>query len=140
MKKIILSAVIMGAVLIAGQTKAQPGFRVNVQVGLPAWLPTGYASADYYYLPDVQAYYYVPQRQFIYMDGGRWTFASCLPSRYSNYDLYHGYKVAVNEPRPYLHDEIYRERFRRPVYVDRHYDNRYNHGYDNHAHNRDRWR
>jgi len=126
MKKIILSAAFFGAMLVFNQAKAQPGISVQIQVGtVPAWIPPGYGDADYYYLPDIQTYYYVPQRQFIYLDGGRWMSAPSLPACYRSYDLYHGYKVAVTEPRPYLHDNIYRERYwrgsahsRRPEYRD----------------------
>ena len=114
MKKIILSVIFFGAVLVFNQAQAQPGISVNIQVGAaPAWIPSGYNNVDYYYLPDIQAYYYVPQRQFIYMDGGRWIFGATLPVRYRSYDLYHGYKVVVNEPRPYLRDNIYKERYGR---------------------------
>ncbi|MFI5124564.1 MAG: hypothetical protein ACHQDF_04505 [Chitinophagales bacterium] len=121
MKKIILSAAFFGAMLVFNQAQAQPGISVQIQVGTaPAWIPSGYNNADYYYLPDIQTYYYVPQRQFIYMDGGRWMFAASLPAYYRSYDLYHGYKVAMTEPRPYLHDNIYRERYREgPAYYRR---------------------
>lgn len=114
MKKIILSAMFFGAFLIFNQAQAQPRVSVNIQVGpAPAWIPAGYSNADYYYLPDIQTYYYVPQRQFIYMEGNRWVRAAYLPDRYRSYDLYRGHKFMVNEPRPYLHDNIYRERYGR---------------------------
>ena len=121
MKKIILSVAIFGVMMVFSQVKAQPRVSVSIQVGAaPAWIPTGYNNVDYYYLPDIGAYYWVPQRQFIYMDGGRWVFAASLPYRYRTYDLYHGYKVVVNEPRPYLRDNIYRERYGRgPSYYSR---------------------
>lgn len=77
---------------------------VNVNIGAqPLWGPTGYDVVEYYYLPDVQMYYYVPSRQFVYLSGGNWLFASSLPARYRSYDLYSGYKVVINEPKPYLH-------------------------------------
>lgn len=114
MKKIILSAIFFAAILVFNQAQAQPGINVNIQVGAaPAWIPSGYNSVDYYYLPDIQAYYYVPRRQFIYMDGGRWIFAPTLPVRYRSYDLYRGHKVVVHGPRPYLHDNIYRQKYGR---------------------------
>jgi len=69
----------------------------------PFWGPTGYDYVQYYYLPDVEAYYYVPTHQFIYMSGRKWVFSSSLPGRYKNYDLYSGYKVVVNEPKAYMH-------------------------------------
>ena len=35
----------------------------------------GYDYAEYYYLPDIEAYYYIPRRQFVYMAGGHWVFS-----------------------------------------------------------------
>jgi hypothetical protein len=76
---------------------------VNVNIGAqPLWGPAGYDVVEYYYLPDLQMYYYVPSHQFVYLSGGNWLFASSLPARYRSYDLYSGYKVVINEPKPYL--------------------------------------
>ncbi|HEY4155208.1 MAG TPA: hypothetical protein VGM24_07265 [Puia sp.] len=117
MKKIILSAAIVGALLMFNQTQAQPEISLNVRVGAPpVWIPQGIDNTDYYYLPDIQTYYYIPRHQFIYMEGGRWMFSASLPGRYRSYDLNRGYKVVVHEPRPYLHDNIYRERYGRSGY------------------------
>lgn len=85
---------------------------VNINIGSqPLWGPVGYDVVQYYYLPDVEAYYYVPKRQFIYLSGGNWVFAASLPARYRNYDLYSGYKVVINEPRPYLHYRTHKVRY-----------------------------
>lgn len=76
---------------------------VNVNIGAqPVWGPIGYNYVEYYYLPDIEAYYYVPSRRFIYSNNGRWIFATTLPYRYRGYNIYSGYKVVINEPRPYL--------------------------------------
>jgi len=111
MKKLLLSiAFIAGTFFVTLQ--AQLKVRVGINIGTqPAWGPAGYDHADYYYLPDMDVYYNVPQRQFIYFDDGRWRFAASLPGRYGSYDLYHSYKVVVNEPRPYLRGDYYRERY-----------------------------
>jgi hypothetical protein len=83
-------------------SKAQ--VNVNVNIGAqPLWGPTGYDVVEYYYLPDLQMYYYVPSHQFVYLNGSNWVFARSLPARYRGYDLYSGYKVVINEPKPYLH-------------------------------------
>src|SRR5665213_864403 len=112
MKKIILSVTFFSVCLLFSQAQAQPGFQVHVNLGVqPAWIPQGYAGEDYYYLPDIQAYYCVPLRQFVYQEGGRWMFNASLPDRYRSYDLNRGYKVAINGPSPYLHHEIYRDRY-----------------------------
>jgi hypothetical protein len=75
------------------------------------WGPTGYDHVEYYYLPEMEVYYNVPQRRFIYLQGGYWISASSLPSRYRGYNLYNAYKVVVNEPRPYRNHQEYRERY-----------------------------
>src|ERR1700712_5301297 len=108
MKKLLtLSALVL--CITASQLHAQVKFSLNLNIGdQPAWGPTGYDRANYYYLPDVGAYYDVPNKQFIYMENNRWVFRSSLPDRYRNYDLYSGYKVVVNEPKPYLRDNYYR--------------------------------
>lgn len=95
-------------------TIAQVRVNVNINIGSqPQWGPVGYDHVDYYYMPDIDVYYYVPRQQFIYLDGARWVFAVALPDRYRSYDLYRGYKVVVNEPEPYRHCDEYRERYGR---------------------------
>lgn len=71
---------------------------VNVNIGTPpAWGPVGYSNVDYYYLPDIEAYYDIRASRFIYFSGGRWIRARYLPGPYRNYDLYGGYKVVLND-------------------------------------------
>jgi len=78
---------------------------VNVNIGTPPlWGPVGYSNVQYYYLPDVEAYYDIRATQFIYFNGGKWQRSSYLPGSYRNYDLYNGYKVVLNDyrgSRPY---------------------------------------
>jgi hypothetical protein len=113
MKKFFLiTALLTVSVIVSNNTNAQVSVGVNINIGSqPLWGPVGYDYVEYYYLPDIDAYYYVPRRQFIYLSGGRWIFSAYLPSRYRGFDLYSGYKVIINEPRPYLHAEIYRTRY-----------------------------
>ena len=71
---------------------------VNVTIGtLPLWGPVGYSNVQYYYLPDVQAYYDIRASQFIYINNGIWIRARYLPGPYRNYDLYSGYKVVLTD-------------------------------------------
>jgi len=102
MKRIIICAALFLSAAIYKDANAQVRLNVNVNIGSqPAWGPVGYDYVDYYYLPDIESYYYVPRHQFIYLSGGRWIYSSSLPPRYSNYDLYSGYKVVINQPKPY---------------------------------------
>ena len=102
MKKVFFVLAILSGMAFSGTVTAQVS--VNVNIGAqPVWGPIGYDYVEYYYMPDIEAYYYVPRRQYVYFDGGRWLFVSSLPARYRGYDLYSGYKVVINEPRPYQH-------------------------------------
>lgn len=114
MKGIMLFFLSVAGVVCAGNANGQVQVSVNVNIGSqPQWGPVGYDHVDYYYMPDIDVYYNVPRQQFIYSDGGRWVFAAVLPERYNSYDIYRGYKVVVNEPEPYRHCEVYRERYGR---------------------------
>lgn len=106
MKRILLAVVFGVASLSSINTKAQVS--VNINIGSqPQWGPTGYDHVDYYYLPDIDTYYNVPNKQYIYLNNGKWVFNNSLPSRYTNYDLYNGYKVVINSPRPYLSHKVH---------------------------------
>ena len=113
MKKLIFIGVILfTSVIVSQKAQSQVSVGVNINIGSqPVWGPVGYDYVDYYYMPDIDVYYYVPRHQFIYLSGGRWIFSAYLPVRYRGYDLYSGYKVVVNEPRPYLHANVYRARY-----------------------------
>ena len=110
MKKVILFTIIAAGSLISKPASAQVS--VNINIGAqPVWGPVGYDYVDYYYLPGIESYYYVPTRQFIYFSNGRWIFARTLPGRYSYYNIYNGYKVVINEPRPYLHFNVHKIKY-----------------------------
>ena len=101
MKRVLIAVLIGVASMSSINAKAQ--ISINVNIGQqPAWGPTGYDHVDYYYLPDVDAYYYVPGQQYVYQENNAWVWRNSLPSRYSGYDLYNGYKVVMNTPKPYL--------------------------------------
>jgi len=111
MKKLVLfAAVLMVSLFGINNAKAQVSLNINIGAQ-PVWGPTGYNHVDYYYFPDINAYYYVPTAQYIYPNGGRWVWVSNLPAQYRNFDLYRAYKVVINEPKPYLRNNIYVTRY-----------------------------
>jgi len=110
-KGIFMVALLLSGIAIQ-TTSAQLRIGININIGnQPTWGPVGYDHVDYYYLPDIDVYYNVPNRQYIYEERGRWVTTSSLPPRYRNYDLYSGYKVVVNEPTPYRHAVQYRTKY-----------------------------
>ena len=111
MKKLVLfAAVLMVSLFSINNAKAQVSLNINIG-SQPVWGPTGYNHVDYYYFPDIEAYYYVPSGQYIFLNGGRWIWANSLPAQFGNFDLYRSYKVVINEPRPYLRNNVYATRY-----------------------------
>src|ERR1051325_9202220 len=109
MKKTILIVTLLLSGFVFKTAIAQVHVRLNVNIGAqPVWGPVGYDHVEYYYMPDIDAYYYVPTRQYIYQERGRWLFAASLPPRFHNYDVYTGYKVVINEKTPYRRANNYR--------------------------------
>jgi hypothetical protein len=108
--RLVILALSLG---ITGLLHAQVS--VNINLGSPPmWGPVGYADARYYYLPDVYAYYDIHSSLFIYQSGGIWIRRAYLPSRYSNYDLYKGYKVVMTDyhgNKPYIHYKEYKSKY-----------------------------
>lgn len=101
-----LKLVIAGIFLLVS-SMVQSQVSVNVNIGTPPlWGPVGYTNVQYYFLPDVQAYYDIRATQFIYFNNGKWYRSRYLPGPYRNYDLYGGYKVVLNDyhgTRPYAY-------------------------------------
>ena len=79
----------------------------------PLWGPMGHNLASYYYLPDIETYYDIPQKKFIYWENNQWQFSSTLPERFKDYDLFKGYKVVLNRPHPYYNFEAHKARYDR---------------------------
>jgi hypothetical protein len=112
MNKLILLFALLAGSFMQQSANAQASASFSINIGVqPMWGPVGYDHAEYYYMPDIEAYYYVPKHKFIYLEGDRWVSRPSLPPRYRDYDLYRIHKVVINEPRPYLRHHEYRERY-----------------------------
>lgn len=104
----IITALLCSSVAVEAQISINFGFNIDRQ---PVWGPAGYDHVEYYYLPDIEVYYSVPQQRFYYVEGGVWVGRSSLPYRYRHYDFYHSYKVVINERHPYRNHIIYRDKY-----------------------------
>nr|WP_294793689.1 hypothetical protein [uncultured Mucilaginibacter sp.] len=110
MKKItLIAATILSSLLY---TSANAQISLNVNIGSqPAWGPVGYDYVENYYLPDIDVYYDVPAHQYVYLNNNVWIRSRALPARYANYNVYNGYKVVINEPRPWKRADVYRTKY-----------------------------
>ena len=139
-----LKIITLATLLLFASNVTQAQVSVNINLGVqPSWGPVGYSSVDYYYIPDVQAYYDVRATQFIFLNGGTWIRSSRLPQQYRNYDLNRGYKVVLNDyhgTRPYsqykYHKQKYYKGYGKPQKsIGYRRDNHENHGNDNRGNN-----
>lgn len=111
MKKIHLIAAIVFSCLLFKVADAQIHVNIGVNIGSqPDWGPVGYTHADYYYMPDIDAYYDVPAHQYVYYNDNVWIHGAALPPRY-HFDRYHTYKVVVNQRNPWERNDIIRTRY-----------------------------
>jgi hypothetical protein len=62
-------------------------------------------------MPDIDAYYDVPNHQYVYYDNNVWVHNRALPPRFGNFDRYHSYKVVVNQRNPWEHHDQIRGRY-----------------------------
>jgi hypothetical protein len=110
MKKLFLLTVLLTCFAFIQRSNSQ--VRLNINIGSqPAWGPTGYDHVDYYYFPDIDAYYNVPKKQYVYLNNNHWVFANSLPYKYSGFDPYRRYKVVINHPSPYNDGDMYRNKY-----------------------------
>ena len=85
-------------VLFVATISSKAQISVNVNLGSPpVWASTAPTTVEYYYLPDIETYYDVPARRYIYMRNGAWVRSASLPRRYRGYDLYHGQTVYLTD-------------------------------------------
>jgi len=116
-KLIIMSALVMGGLGVK-TADAQIGIRVNLHFGgQPVYAPAPPPVInepvydDYFYLPEVEAYYSVGERCYYYNDGERWISAAYLPGRYHDFDWRSARRYEVRTNRPYLRHDVYRGKF-----------------------------
>lgn len=142
-----LKIITLATFLLFASNAMQAQVSINVNLGTqPSWGPVGYSSVNYYYIPDVQAYYDVRSTQFIYLNGGTWIRSSRLPQQYRNYDLNRGYKVVLNDyhgTRPYsqynYHKQKYYKGYGKPQQsIGYRNDNHGNDNHENESHEKDR--
>lgn len=84
---------------------------IGVNIDLPGWAPY-YNNANlvrYYYLPDIECYYDLRNREFIYMEDGEWMFGRTLPRAYAWFDLNTCFVVALDARvyQPWRHFHYY---------------------------------
>lgn len=112
MKKILFAlSIILAVGLLNNTAKAQVNINVNVN-SQPAWGPSGYDYANFYYFPDLNIYFDISNSSFYYLSGSKWTSSRYLPDKYSKYDFYSMYKVVINDnSQPWLSNKTHKKEY-----------------------------
>lgn len=100
------------------QSNAQVSVSLNIGSPRPTWYNHHESECDYYYLPEIEAYYDVRSSVYIYLGPRGWIRSVYLPEYCHNYDVNHGYRVAIDYRghSPYAYFNNHRERYYRPNY------------------------
>lgn len=77
----------------------------------PAWGPSGYDYAAYYYFPDLNIYYDVNKSLFYYLRDMQWMSSRYLPEKYRAFDFYELSKVVVDDRQPWLKNRKHRKQY-----------------------------
>jgi len=116
----------MSAIAMSGFIYSTANAQIGIRVGLNLSPRRVYTSApvvveqapvyddsnnDYYYLPDVDAYYNVDEQCYYYFDGESWISAAYLPGAYRDYDWRNARHFEVRASRPYLQNDLYMSKY-----------------------------
>ena len=73
---------------------------------------------NYYYLPDIETYYDLRNRDFVYLDNGNWRFSASLPAMSASFDLNNCFVVKLNNAvnEPWMHFQYYVSHYPRYYY------------------------
>src|SRR6185312_5633226 len=99
---------------ISGLAHAQVTVSLNLNITPPEWGPAEATNVKYYFIPDIQVYYDVVNKVFIYQSNGVWVRATSLPGMYATFDLNSGYKVMLTDAdgdKPYEHFDDHCRKF-----------------------------
>ncbi len=110
MKKLFATLAVSAALIFCSVPAQAQQININIQ---PAWGPTGYDYAEFYYIPELNVYYDIINSLFYYYNAGHWVGAAYLPVKYRRYDLYNMYKVVLNgNPQPWLDNRLHKRAYR----------------------------
>ncbi len=127
MKKIITITTLLLLVSAINTINAQIRFNAGIQIAAPICNPSVMNDDEdnqYYYYPDYDMYFNLATQQYIYAYNGNWVFSATIPYRFRGEDFNHARRMYMNEARPYMRRNWYRDRNENNYYNDNY--NRYN--------------
>jgi len=117
----VVALILLSASVFTGCTALSYGTSgVVANYDNPQWAPPYYSGARYYYIPDIECYYDLSSREFIFLNNGVWYYSPNIPSMYAGFDLYNCFTIVlnVNVYRPWMHHQYYVSHYPRYYYHD----------------------
>ena len=100
MRKVIFICALLCTVGGTSIVKSQVSVHVDVALQ-PRWGLAGHSYVQYYYFPEIDSYYDVAGKRFIYYHNRKWVRHKKLPKHYKHLDLYRTPKIVVNRSEPW---------------------------------------
>ena len=111
MKLLLKTALValLGLLVLGNAPTVQAQVRVGVQLGTPGWGPQVGPNMQYYYIPELNAYYDLYNQAYLFFDGYNWVSSYALPPAYAGIDPYqfHPVPLAYVGPQPWLYVQQY---------------------------------
>jgi len=98
-------------IFVSNSTLAQVTININA---LPEWAPAEYIpESRYYYIPELDVYYDIPSKMYIYFHKNGWVRNKKLPKNYAKHNLKKCYKVSLFDvgPNPYVYHNSHRVKY-----------------------------
>lgn len=121
-------------ILFSLQSNAQK-VAISINVNSHPEVHNHYEEVEYYYYPEIEAYYDTHSSVYIYYESNNWVRSRYLPRYCRDYDVNRGYRVAIDYHghRPYTHFKTHRVKYHKPsykkVYKHKHYKKHKKHYY-----------
>jgi hypothetical protein len=99
--------------MIYFSANAQVSVNVNINT-LPDWAPAQYVpETRYYYIPELEVYYDIPSKMYIYPHKKGWVRNKKLPKHYAKHNLNKCYKVSLYDigPNPYAYHNSHKVKY-----------------------------
>lgn len=120
-KWVVVAVVLLSMTIFNGcNTYRQGTYGSQTNYENPQWAPSYYGGTRYYYLPDIESYYDIYTREFIFLNHAQWIYSPYLPSIYPDFNLNNSFVVVVNSNmyQPWMHHQYYISHFPRYYYRD----------------------
>lgn len=111
--KLTLLTTLLFFALYTFDVHAQVNINVNVNT-LPEWAPAEYIpETRYYYMPELEVYYDIPSKMYIYYHKNGWVRNKRLPKHYHKHSLNRYHKVSLYDigPNPYAYHNSHRVKY-----------------------------